>query len=233
MNHVDVAIVGGGQAGAQTAIALRQGGCAGSIAIFSEEPDAPYERPPLSKDYLKDGAAIARLALRPDAFWTERDISLRLGARVTAVDADARTLTVAGAIIGWGRLVWAAGGHARTLALPGAELAGVHAIRTRAGTDALRVDLVQAERVVVVGGGYIGLEAGAVLASAGKRVTILEAQDRVLARVTCGALSDFTPPSIGRAGSISGPGSGSSRFTGRTAGYARWRPSTGKCALTW
>ena len=180
----DVLIVGGGQAGAQAAISLRQGGFAGSVTIVGEEVDPPYERPPLSKDYLAGEKSAERLALRPAAFWAERNVTLLLGHHVTAVDADAHLVTTAaGSTLGYGRLIWAAGGHPRALPVPGGDLPGVHVIRSRADVDALTADLAATSDVVIVGGGYIGLEAAAVLVTAGKTVTVLEAQDRVLARV--------------------------------------------------
>lgn len=188
----DVLIVGGGQAGAQAAISLRQGGFAGSIAIVGEEVDPPYERPPLSKDYLAGKRPADRLALRPPAFWRDRDVVLLLGEQVAAVDAAAHTVTTAaGATLGYGQLIWAAGGHPRPLPVPGGDLPGVHVIRSRADVDALTADLAATTDVVIVGGGYIGLEAAAVLVKAGKTVTVLEAQDRVLARVAGEAVSRF------------------------------------------
>nr|WP_295663204.1 FAD-dependent oxidoreductase [Polymorphobacter sp.] len=188
----DVLIVGGGQAGAQAAISLRQGGFTGSITIVGEEIDPPYERPPLSKDYLAGDKTADRLALRPLAFWSERNVTLLLGHKVISVDAAAHTVTTAaGSTLGYGKLIWAAGGHARALPLPGGDLRGVHSIRSRADVDALTADLAAATDVVIVGGGYVGLEAAAVLSKAGKRVTILEAQDRVLARVAGAPVSRF------------------------------------------
>ena len=191
-DRADVLIVGGGQAGAQAAISLRQGGFEGSIAIVGEEPDAPYERPPLSKDYLAGERETARLLLRPLDFWATRNVELRLGLQVVAVDADAHTVTTsAGSVFDYGQLIWAAGGHPRVLPLPGSDLAGVHVIRTRADVDVLRGELAQVEHVIIVGGGYIGLEAAAVLRKAGKAVTVIEAQDRVLARVAGLPVSRF------------------------------------------
>ncbi len=190
--HFDTLIVGAGQAGAQVAMSLRMGGYAGSIALIGEEPDAPYERPPLSKDYLAGDKTADRLQLRPAVFWAERHVEMLLGARVTAVDATAHTVTTEiGETFAYGQLVWAAGGAPRRLPVPGGDLAGVHVIRTRADVDALRADLETATDVAVIGGGYVGLEAAAVLRKAGKTVTVVEALDRVLARVTSETVSRF------------------------------------------
>lgn len=187
----DVVIVGGGHGGAQTAIALRTAGFAGGIAIVGEEPDAPYERPPLSKDYLAGKKDFERLLIRPRAFWAERGVAL-VHARVVAVDPTLhRVVCEDGRTIGYGTLVWAAGGHARGLACDGADLGGVHTVRCRADVDRMIAELPAVRHVAVVGGGYIGLEAAAVLATLGRHVTILEAQDRVLARVAGEPLSRF------------------------------------------
>ena len=192
MEQFDIVIVGGGHAGAQAAIALRQLGFDGSVAIVGDEPDLPYERPPLSKEYLAGEKPFERLLIRPAIFWTDRDVTMRLGARVTAVDPAAHRVTTAdGAAIGYGTLVWAAGGAPRRLSCAGGDAAGVHAVRTRADVDRMIAELPTVERVVVVGGGYIGLEAAAVLTKLGKRVTVVEALDRVLARVAGEALSRF------------------------------------------
>ncbi len=188
----DVLIVGGGQAGAQAAISLRQGGFTGSLAIVGEEADPPYERPPLSKDYLAGEKTAERLALRPREFWADRRVTLLLGQQVTAVDPAAHTVTTtAGSTLGYGQLIWAAGGHPRRLPVPGGDLPQVHVIRSRSDVDRLTADLAGTIDVVIVGGGYIGLEAAAVLIKAGKRVTVLEAQDRVLARVAGEPVSRF------------------------------------------
>ena len=189
-DHSDILIIGAGQAGAQAAISLRQEGFAGSIRMVGEEADLPYERPPLSKDYLAGERTADRLLLRPPAFWAEREVEILTGVRVTRVEGqvahaqDGRSLT-------FGTLIWAAGGHARRLTCPGAGLGGVHVIRTRQDDDDLRADLHTAQAVVIVGGGYVGLEAAAVLAKAGKQVTVVEAQTRLLARVAGPEVSDF------------------------------------------
>ncbi|WP_238941203.1 NAD(P)/FAD-dependent oxidoreductase [Sphingomonas beigongshangi] len=188
----DVVIVGGGHGGAQAAIALRQNGFGGSIALIGAEPDPPYERPPLSKDYLAGERPFERMLIRPLAFWQEREVTLMLGRSVTAIDAAAhRVTTDTGERIGYGRLIWAAGGSPRRLACVGHDLVGVHTVRTRADVDRMIDELPEVSRVVVIGGGYIGLEAAAALTRKGKSVVLLEAQDRVLARVAGEALSRF------------------------------------------
>ncbi|MBM6574783.1 FAD-dependent oxidoreductase [Microvirga sp. SRT01] len=192
MNSYDIVIVGAGHAGAQAAIALRQRKFAGSIAILGEEPELPYERPPLSKDYLAGDKPFERLLIRPAAFWPERAIDMLLGHRVVAVEPAARTVTTAdGAVVGYGELIWATGGHARRLSCAGHDLAGVHSVRSRTDVDRMVAELAGTTRIAVIGGGYIGLEAAAVLSKLGKQVTVFEAQDRVLARVAGVALSRF------------------------------------------
>jgi 3-phenylpropionate/trans-cinnamate dioxygenase ferredoxin reductase subunit len=192
MPSFDILIVGAGHGGANCAVQLRQLGFAGSIAIIGEEPELPYERPPLSKDYLAGDKDFERMLLRPASFWADRNVTMRMGETVTAVDAATRIVTTAaGATIGYGDLVWATGGAPRRLSCQGHDLAGIHAIRTRADVDSLKGELDNAARIAIVGGGYIGLEAAAVLSKLGKQVTVLEAMDRVLARVAGPQLSHF------------------------------------------
>lgn len=192
MSRYDILIVGAGHAGAQAAIALRQNKHEGSIAIVGDEPEIPYERPPLSKDYLAGEKPFERILIRPAAFWPEREVAMLTGRHVVSVDPQAHQVTTAdGATIGYGRLIWATGGSPRSLVCSGHNLGGVHAIRTRADVDRLMGELAGTNRVVVIGGGYIGLEAAAVLTKLGKQVTVLEALDRVLARVAGEPLSRF------------------------------------------
>jgi 3-phenylpropionate/trans-cinnamate dioxygenase ferredoxin reductase subunit len=192
VDRYDVLVVGGGHAGAQAAVTLRQGGFPGSITLVTDEADIPYERPPLSKDYLAGEKEFERILIRPASFWAERQVGIQTGRRVASVDPQAMMVTdSSGAVLGYGKLVWAAGGRPRRLACEGGDLAGVHAIRSRADVDALRSELAGASRIVVIGGGYIGLEAAAVLAKSGRRVLIVEALDRVLARVAGEPLSRF------------------------------------------
>ncbi|WCT75118.1 FAD-dependent oxidoreductase [Sphingomonas naphthae] len=192
MTQYDVVIVGGGHGGAQAAVALRQAKFAGTIAIVGDEPELPYERPPLSKDYFSGEKAFERILIRPPAFWEERQVAMLLGRKVVSVDPEARSITTAdGETIGYGDLIWATGGSPRKLTCSGHDLIGVHGVRTRADVDRMTGELAGTTRVVVIGGGYIGLEAAAVLAKFGKKVTVLEALDRVLARVAGEPLSRF------------------------------------------
>jgi 3-phenylpropionate/trans-cinnamate dioxygenase ferredoxin reductase subunit len=190
--HHDVLIVGGGHGGAQAAIALRQHGFAGGVAIVGAEPHPPYERPPLSKDYLAGEKTFERLLIRPESFWTERAIIMRLGQPATAVDPAARRVTLAdGTALSYGDLVWATGGAPRRLSCAGADLSGIHYVRDRDDIDRLLAELPTVRRVAVIGGGYIGLEAAAVLAKLGREVVLIEALDRVLARVAGESVSRF------------------------------------------
>lgn len=188
----DVAIVGAGHAGAQAASLLRQRGFAGTMGLFGDEPELPYERPPLSKDYLAGEKPFERLLLRAEDFWRNHDISLLSGTRIDRVDVQARLLCAdSGERFGYGNLIWAAGGSPRRLTCPGHELAGIHYVRTRHDVDQLRSELDRTRRVVVIGGGYIGLETAAVLQQLGRSVTLLEVENRVLARVAGESLSRF------------------------------------------
>ncbi len=190
--HFDVAIVGAGHGGAQAAIALRQNGFTGTIGLIGDEPELPYERPPLSKEYLAREKGFDRILIRQADFWTAKDVTLIPATRVERVDPGAHMLFAAdGGLIGYGTLIWATGGAPRRLNCGGHDLAGVHAIRTRADVDRLEAELAGASRIVVIGGGYIGLEAAAVLSKFGKHVTVVEAMDRVLARVAGEPLSRF------------------------------------------
>ena len=191
-NDTDVLIVGAGHAGAACAIALRQGKFEGRILVVGAEPELPYERPPLSKEYLAGDKPFERLLIRPEAFWAEREVAFQFDTTVTLVDAAAHTvMTQSGDVIGYKHLVWATGGAPRRIGCDGHDLVGVHTVRTRADADRMMAELPDVSRAVVIGGGYIGLEAAAVLAKFGKSVTLLETLDRVLARVAGEPLSRF------------------------------------------
>ncbi len=188
----DVLIVGSGHGGAQSAIALRQSGFEGSIAMVGEEADLPYERPALSKDYLAGAKTLDRILIRPPTFWRERNVALLSGRRVVSLDATAHhVITDTAETIAYGRLIWATGGYARRLTCQGHDLDGVHSIRRRTDVDRLIGELSFSRNVAIIGGGYIGLEAAAVLVELGKQVTLFESQDRVLARVAGEQLSRF------------------------------------------
>lgn len=190
--NFDVLIVGGGHGGAQAAIALRQAKYGGSIAIVNAEREYPYERPPLSKDYFAGQKAFERILIRPSSFWAERDIDMLLGKRVEEIDVGAHSvITSDGDAIGYGKLIWATGGDARWLQCDGGTLSGVHTIRSRVDVDAMLDGIDDVAEIAIIGGGYIGLEAAAVLRKMGKKVTLLEALDRVLARVAGEPLSRF------------------------------------------
>ena len=190
--ETDILIVGAGHAGAACAVALRQGKFEGRILVVGAEPDLPYERPPLSKEYLAGDKPFERILIRPEAFWAERDITFLRGVTVASVDPTAHSvITSAGDTIRYGQMVWATGGAPRQLGCGGHHLTGVHTVRDRADADRMMAELPDVSRVVVIGGGYIGLEAAAVLTKFGKQVVVLEALDRVLARVAAEPLSRF------------------------------------------
>ncbi len=192
MAHYDVLIVGAGHGGAQAAVALRQNKFEGTIAVVGDEPELPYERPPLSKEYFSGEKSFERIMIRPAAFWADRNIEMLLNRRVTAVDPAGHAVTLSdGSTIGYGKMIWATGGAPRKLSCAGNDLAGVHGVRTREDADRMLGEMGRTTNVVVIGGGYIGLEAAAVLSKFGKKVTVLEALDRVLARVAGEALSRF------------------------------------------
>ncbi|PZU61026.1 MAG: pyridine nucleotide-disulfide oxidoreductase [Sphingobium sp.] len=192
MSHYDVLIVGAGHAGAQAALVLRQLGFDGTVGVVGDEPELPYERPPLSKEYLSGDKTFERILIRPATFWTERNVDMLLSRRVKSVDPQEKAVTLAdGSEIDYGKLIWAAGGTPRLLSCAGADARNVHAVRRRDDVDAIMGSLPDIEHVTVIGGGYIGLEAAAVFTKLGKKVTLLEALDRVLARVAGEELSRF------------------------------------------
>lgn len=193
MEKADVVIVGAGHGGAQCAIALRQNGFTGTITVIGREPEHPYERPPLSKEYFAREKTFDRLYIRPPTFWAEKEITFKLNTEVTAVDPAAKALTLSnGTTFGYDKLVWATGGDPRRLSCSGADLAGIHAVRTREDCDTLMAEVdAGTTDIAVIGGGYIGLEAAAVLSKLGLKVTLLEALPRVLARVAGEELSEF------------------------------------------
>lgn len=191
--HADVVIVGTGHGGAQAAIALRQQGHDGSIMMIGRDTAPPYERPPLSKEYLAGDKGFERIMIRPERFWAEKNIALQLGAAVTAIDPAGHRLTLSdGGSVTYRKLIWSGGGDPRRLPVPGAVLPGVFYVRDKSDADAMMQALSDgARRAVVIGGGYIGLEAAAVLRKLGCEVVLVEMLPRLLARVAGEELSTF------------------------------------------
>jgi 3-phenylpropionate/trans-cinnamate dioxygenase ferredoxin reductase subunit len=187
-----VVVIGAGQAAAQLATSLRTAGFVDPITIVGDEPFLPYQRPPLSKKFLTERPSPDTLFLRPAAFWSERDVTLRLGVAAGAVDLDRRLVTlVDGTELPFHTLVFATGTRARSLPLPGAALSGVHSLRSIGDVQQLRPALDAAKRVAILGGGYIGLETAAVMRGEGREAIVLEAEDRVLKRVTAPVVAAF------------------------------------------
>lgn len=187
-----VVVVGAGQAGSSLVAKLRNSGFDGSITLIGAEPVPPYQRPPLSKAYLLGDMALDRLFLRPESFYAEHRIDLRLNTRVTGIDRTAHTVTLNGEVMTYDQLVLATGSDPRRLpASIGGALEGVFVVRDLADVDAMAPHVVAGKRALIVGGGYIGLEAAAVAAKRGLDVTLVEMADRILQRVAAPETSDF------------------------------------------
>jgi len=189
---MSVIIVGGGHAAGQAAASLRQEGFEGAITVIGDEPHPPYQRPPLSKQYLAGEQPIEKVYLRPETFYDSKDITLMKGVRVDAVNAADKTVTTAaGDTLNYEHLIIATGTRPRKLPVPGADLEGVHYLRTIADVDGIRAEFSAGKKLVIVGGGYIGLEVAAVAVEAGLQVSVLEMEDRILQRVTTPQMSEF------------------------------------------
>jgi 3-phenylpropionate/trans-cinnamate dioxygenase ferredoxin reductase component len=186
-----VVIVGAGQAGAALAAKLRALGHHGEIVMLGDEPAPPYQRPPLSKAYLLGEMEEDRLWLRAPEFWAENQVELRLGQAVTGIDPAAKTVTVAGEPLAYDQLALTTGSTPRRLpASVGGDLKGVFTVRTLVDVDAMRAEFAPGRKVIIVGGGYIGLEAAAVASKLGLDVTVLEMAPRILQRVAAPETSD-------------------------------------------
>ena len=185
-------IVGGGHAAGQAAASLRQEGYEGEVVIVADEPHIPYQRPPLSKQYLAGEQGLERVYLRAAKFYADKEVDVRMSARVAGIDRAAQTVVLEdGATLGYEKLLLATGARPRILDMPGADLAGIHYLRTIADSDAIKGEMAPGKRLVVVGGGYIGLEVAAVAVEAGLSVSVLEMEQRILQRVTTPAMSEF------------------------------------------
>ncbi len=188
-----IVIIGAGQAGASLAARLRALGYDGALVMLGEEPVPPYQRPPLSKKYMSGELELERILIRPRSWYAEQGIELRLGARAVSISPAEHRVTLAdGSELAYSRLALTTGARPRHLpAEAGAALAGVFTIRTLADVDAIAPGLTPGAHVLVVGGGYIGLEAAAVAAARGLLVTVLEMADRILQRVDCPLTSRY------------------------------------------
>jgi len=187
-----VVVIGAGQAAAQLATSLRSGGFAGPLTVIGDEPFLPYQRPPLSKKFLADRPPPDSLYLRPAPFWAERSVAFVLGTAAAKVDLHSRIVTLAdGREVPFHSLVFATGTCARRLLLPGLDRDGVFSLRAIGDVQRLRPAFDQARRIAILGGGYIGLETAAVMRGENRDVIVLEAEDRVLKRVTAPAIAKF------------------------------------------
>ncbi len=188
----EIVIVGAGQAGAQIAQSLRQGGFEGPLRLIGDEPHLPYQRPPLSKKFLAGEIGPEGLWLRPPAFFATNNIDLIPNTRVVAIDRSAKRLRLGnGDTLPYGKLVLATGTNARRLKLEGADKQGVLTLRSIADVDVIRERLKAAKRIAIIGGGYIGLEVAAVAKALGKEVSVIEALDRPMKRVVSEAVSSY------------------------------------------
>ncbi len=187
-----IVVVGAGQAGASCVAKLRSEGFTGSITLIGEEPAPPYQRPPLSKAYLLGEMALERLYLRPESYYADAGITLMLDTPVTAIDRAARSVMAGGQAVPYDHLVLATGSVPRRLpSAVGGDLAGVHTVRTLRDVDAMAPGMRPGRRALIIGGGYIGLEAAAVARKLGLQVTLIEMAERILQRVAAPETSDW------------------------------------------
>jgi 3-phenylpropionate/trans-cinnamate dioxygenase ferredoxin reductase subunit len=187
-----IVIVGAGQAAAQAVDTLRRKGYQGRITLIGDEPVAPYQRPPLSKKYLAGTLERDRLLIRPAQFYPDHGVEMRLGRRAVELErAHQRVRLDDGGSIAYDALLLATGSRPRALTAPGSDLEGVHFLRTIGDVERIRTEFVQGKRLVIVGGGYIGLEVAATAREMGLEVTVLEMAERIMNRVTCKEMSEF------------------------------------------
>jgi 3-phenylpropionate/trans-cinnamate dioxygenase ferredoxin reductase component len=187
-----IVIVGAGQAADQAVHTLRRKGFTGKLAVVGDEPWLPYQRPPLSKKYLAGALDRERLVLRPQHFYTEHSVETHLGRRVQEISRKERRVRLDdGSVLPYDALLLATGSRPRPLTVPGADLPGVHTLRTIEDVERIRNDFAAGRRLVIIGGGYIGLEVAATARELGLDVTVLEMAERVMSRVTCKEVSSF------------------------------------------
>ena len=187
-----VVIAGAGHAAGQLIASLKQQKFAGQIILIGDEAYLPYQRPPLSKKFLSGDIPAERLSVKPEAFYDDPQIELRLNTTATSIDRDKQHVLIEnGETIAYDKLILALGSRARKLDIDGADLAGIHYLRTIEDVDAIRKDAEAGKKAVIVGGGYIGLEVAAVLRQQGLAVTVVEMAERVMSRVVSPEISDF------------------------------------------
>jgi 3-phenylpropionate/trans-cinnamate dioxygenase ferredoxin reductase subunit len=185
-------IIGAGHAAGQAAASLRQEKYTGPITIIGDEAHLPYQRPPLSKAYLSGSQEVDRVYLRAEKFYQEKEIDLKLSTRATAIDPDAKAVELEdGSKIDYDKLLISTGSRPRLLSIPGSDLGGIHYLRTIDDVDGIRADMHEGANLVIVGGGYIGLEVAAVGVEQGLNVHVLEMEDRILQRVTTPTMSKY------------------------------------------
>ena len=185
-------IIGAGHAAGQAAASLRQEKYTGPITIIGDEAHLPYQRPPLSKAYLSGSQEVDRVYLRAEKFYQEKEIDLKLSTRAAAIDPDAKAVELEdGSKIDYDKLLISTGSRPRLLSIPGSDLGGIHYLRTIDDVDGIRADMHEGANLVIVGGGYIGLEVAAVGVEQGLNVHVLEMEDRILQRVTTPTMSKY------------------------------------------
>lgn len=185
-------IIGAGHAAGQAAASLRQEKYTGPITIIGDEAHVPYQRPPLSKAYLSGSQEVDRVYLRAEKFYQDKDITLKLSTRVTSIDRNTKTVALDNdETIDYDKLLISTGSRPRKLSIPGSDLEGIHYLRTIEDVDGIRASMTAGANLVIVGGGYIGLEVAAVGKELGLNVDVLEMEDRILQRVTTPTMSDY------------------------------------------
>lgn len=186
-----IAIIGAGQAGAQAAQSLRQEGYDGRLLLIGDEPHAPYQRPPLSKKFLAGEVGAERLALLPEKFFSDNAVDCLFDARVTALDAAGRRLTLSdGFTVDFDQALITTGARSRALPLPGADLDGVFSLRAIGDVEGMRPHVKAGQRVIIIGAGYIGLEVAAIARGLGLEVRVIEAAERIMARTAPAVVSE-------------------------------------------
>ena len=185
-------IIGAGHAAGQAAASLRQAKYEGPITIIGDEPHVPYQRPPLSKQYLSGEQSIDRVYLRPASFYADKNVDLKLNTTATAINRENKTVSLDnGETLGYDKLIISTGSRPRKLSIEGSDLPGIHYLRTIADVDAIRAEMAPGKSLVIVGGGYIGLEVASVGVEQGLNVHVLEMESRILQRVTTPEMSAY------------------------------------------